>query len=46
MPDFGSKLGDTALWSAIGAAVLGTCLKLVAWTQLWLRRRDKSPITK
>ena len=44
MTGFASKLGDTVLWSSIGAAVLGLLLKVVQSIQESSHRRDAKPI--
>jgi hypothetical protein len=38
--EFASKLGDTALWAAIGASVLGVLLKLIQTAQSSFHRRE------
>jgi hypothetical protein len=46
MLEFASKLGDTALWATIGAAVLGVLLKLIQSVQSSLHRRDRQIVMK
>jgi hypothetical protein len=41
--EFASKLGDTVLWSSIGAVVLGLILKLIRTIQVSHRNREHKP---
>jgi hypothetical protein len=44
LPEFVSKLGDTTLWAAIGAGVLGLFLKLIQSIQSFRHRHEDKPI--
>jgi hypothetical protein len=41
--EFASKLGDTALWSSIGAVVMGLLIKLIRSVQTLYHRREDKP---
>jgi hypothetical protein len=41
--EFANKLGDTVLWSSIGAVVLGVILKLIQAVQVSHRNKEHKP---